>query len=136
MRRDKDFSYLLIDKSKHGKPIDNKYKTYLSGVYLDMITEFFKIFGKTESQEKESKIMIKIMKLNISYAKSGEIFTLNSINALKQKLDFMNSNKEEREKRIDPIKEIGKVSKEMGFPIDPKKISTLQYYTFLHSING
>jgi len=132
-RKEQKFSYLLLDEDLQGIDNEELFKMFpdidFESAFLDMITEFFKEFGKPKQYEKEIKLTSEIIDLQLRFAISGDRMLLNGIKILKFKLQKILVNGKDQELGIDQKKEIAAIGKASGVIVDIMTMTTYQYYT-------
>ena len=132
-RKEQKFSYLLKDEDLQGLENEELFKRFpkidFESEFLELVTEFFKEFGKPKGYEKEIKLKSEIVDLQLRYVKTGERMLLNGIKILKFKLQKLLIDDKDKELGIDQKKEIAAIGKASGVIVDITKITTFQYYT-------
>jgi hypothetical protein len=132
-RSNESFSFLLKDKSFYDLDNEALFKKFpgvdFEGLFLELLTEFFKEFGQTKEHKNELKLKMELHGLNIQYLKTGDRFIINHIETVNLKLNELQADNIDEENNIDIKKEIALIGKSMGAFIDTKKVTTYQYYT-------
>ncbi len=137
MRANDDYSYLLRDPKRHKEELADSQKIQLHGLYLSLITEFFEEFGQSKSYIDELKIKSKLIDKRIDFVKTGDVFKLNDIEMIEDKLIKLRLKNIDQTAGVDQAKEmkrsIAKVGRDLGRTVDTKTITVVRFYTQLLS---